>query len=317
MWGGVELGRILITPRSLTSVPAPELELLRDHGHELVFCEPGRLPDTDTLNRLLPGCIGWLAGVEPVAPAVIEQADCLRVISRNGTGVDNLPLPALAARGIRVVRAEGANAQGVAELTLGLALAGMRAVCAEDRGIKEGRWPRHRGIEIAGRVVGVLGCGAVGGLVAQAFSSLGATVMAYDPAKPAISLPKGVLIWAEPDEIFAKATLISLHCPPDPAGAVVSAARLARMPPGAVIVNTARASLVDEAAIIEALECGRLRAYAADVFADEPPGESSLAFNAGVIATSHTGGLTDESISRATKAAVIGLLDALQADAVH
>jgi phosphoglycerate dehydrogenase-like enzyme len=123
---------ILVTPRAL-SRGHPLLGALTDRGHRLVMPAPGATPDEATLIAALPGCVGWIAGVEPVSEAVIAAADALRVISRNGTGVDNLPLAVLAQRGIRVMRAEGANARGVAELALALTLCGLRRIVSTPR----------------------------------------------------------------------------------------------------------------------------------------------------------------------------------------
>ena len=160
------MARILVTPRSLTQDPPRELSILTEAGHELVFSTPGKLPGEEELIELLPGCTGWLAGIEPVSPRVIAAADTLKAVSRNGTGVDNLPLADLERKGVRVLRAEGANATGVAELAVALMLAVLRGIPAADHGIKAGGWPRQRGKEMRGRVVGVVGCGAVGRQVA-------------------------------------------------------------------------------------------------------------------------------------------------------
>ncbi|MBE2278647.1 MAG: phosphoglycerate dehydrogenase [Rhodobacteraceae bacterium] len=307
--------RILITPRSLSLAPPPELDPLRQAGFDLVFPEPGRMPDEAALLALLPGCVGWLAGVEPVSDRVIAAADSLRAISRNGTGVDNLPLPLLAERGIRVLRAEGANAVGVAELTVGLMLAALRHIPDEVAGTRAGRWPRSRGKEISGRSIGIVGCGAIGRRVARAVSAMGAEIVAHDPFRPDVEV-YGPFRWAGLDELFAEADVVTLHCPPPPDGRpVVDAARLAMMRPGAILINTARAALVDEAAVRAALDAGRLQAYATDVFVDEPPGEGSLAGHPRVIATSHIGGLTDESVAKATSIAVANLLAALEEEA--
>jgi D-3-phosphoglycerate dehydrogenase len=304
--------RILVTPRSLTAAPHPAVERLKEHGFEIVYTTPGAMPGEAELLRAVPGVVGWLAGVEPVSEAVIAAADRLRVVSRNGTGVDNLPLAALEARGIILRTAGGANAQGVAELALGLMLAALRHIPAADAGIKAGRWPRRTGLEIRGRSVGVVGCGAIGGAVARLVAALGASVLAHDPLRPALGLYPEQVRWVGLPELFTEAEIVTLHCP-SPAGArpLVGAEELARFRPGAVLVNTARASLVDEAAVAAALDSGRLRAYATDVLAEEPPLSLSLAGREDVIATSHVGGLTEESVRRATEAAVANLLEAL------
>ncbi|MCB1497366.1 MAG: phosphoglycerate dehydrogenase [Bauldia sp.] len=305
------MARILVTPRSLTQDPPRELSILTEAGHELVFSTPGKLPGEEELIELLPGCTGWLAGIEPVSPRVIAAADTLKAVSRNGTGVDNLPLADLERKGVRVLRAEGANATGVAELAVALMLAVLRGIPAADHGIKAGGWPRQRGKEMRGRVVGVVGCGAVGRQVAQIASAMGSQIIGYDPY-PRDFATSGPFSWASLDELFSQSDVVSLHCPPLADGTfLIDEARVESMRPGSVIVNTARAALVDEQALRAALDGGRLHGYGTDVFAVEPPESGSLAFHPKVVATSHIGGFTEESVSRATEAAIRNLLDAL------
>ena len=307
--------RILVTPRSLTSHPHPAIDALANSGFEVVLGPAGKQPDEADLMRLLPGCAGWLAGVEPVSPAVLAAAGQLRVISRNGVGTDNLPAEQIRERGIVVRTADGANAFGVAELAIGLMFAALRHIPAADAGIKAGTWPRRRGSEIRGRTVGVIGCGAVGREVVRLSEALGASVMAFDPMRPA-GVGGMVFRWAEIPMILAEADIISLHCPPPRDGrALIGAAELASMRPGGVIINTARASLIDEAAFVAALDSGQLDVYASDVFAEEPPKSLQLAGHHGVIATSHIGAFTQESVDRATEMAVANLIDALGSDA--
>lgn len=307
------MNRILVTPRSLTASPHPAVERLRDDGFEIVYSSSGLLPDEAELTRLMPGVVGWLAGVEPVSEAVIASADALRAVSRNGVGVDNLPVPAMAERGIALRTADGANAAGVAELTVGLAFAALRQIPASDAGIKAGGWPRRRGLEIRGRRVGVVGCGAIGREVARLFAALGASILAFDPLRPNIDVPSDRFAWADLPTLFAEADIVTLHCPPPKDGRpLVGREELANFRRGSILINTARAQLVDEAALVEALDDGVISTYAADVFAEEPPRSLALAGHSHVIATSHIGGFTDESVDRATEVAVANLLDALR-----
>ena len=132
------MSRILITPRSLSSGGHPALAALEEAGFELVMPAPGATPSEAELLAAVPGCVGWLAGVEPVSEAVIAAATELRVISRNGSGIDNLPLAALDGQGIVLRRAEGTNARGVAELALTLALSGLRDILPTHAGLQQG-----------------------------------------------------------------------------------------------------------------------------------------------------------------------------------
>lgn len=303
---------ILVTPRSLTRAPVAELDRLRAQGYALRFSRPGATPSEPELLDLVPGCVGWIAGVEPVSARVIDAAAGLRAISRNGVGTDSLPMELLRARGIRVATAAGSNAGGVAELALGLMLAAARAIPACDAGIKAGGWPRPMGREIASQTVGLIGCGMIGQRLVRLLGGFGARILAFDPGRPPLPDAPPGFAYASLDEVLAEADILSLHCPmPADGRPLLDAARLARLRPGAILVNTARAGLVEEAALLTALEEGRIAAYGVDVFAAEPPRCLRLAGHPAVIATSHIGGLTADSVTRATRAAVDGLLAAL------
>ncbi|MEA3533892.1 phosphoglycerate dehydrogenase [Rhizobium sp. CC-YZS058] len=304
--------RILVTPRSLTAEPHPDVERLREQGFDIVYSTAGAMPTEEELLRLVPDCVGWLAGVEPVTPRIVEAAEQLKVISRNGVGIDNLPVDLLKARGVAIRIAEGANALGVAELTIGLMFSALRSIPRVDAGIKTGGWPRLRGAEIRGRTVGVVGCGAIGREVARMVIALGAQVVAFDPARPNLDLPSSAFRYAEIDEILADSDLVTLHCPlPRDGSTLIDRRRIQAVRPGQILINTARALLVDEEALIEALDSGRMTAYATDVFDQEPPTSLTLASHPRVIATSHIGGFTAESVDRATRIAALNLVSAL------
>lgn len=309
-------GSILITPRSLSKGGHPALAALTDRGYDLVMPAPGEIPDETALLRAVPDCVGWLAGVEPVSEMVIGAARRLRVISRNGTGIDNLPLPALEARQIRVFRAEGTNARGVAELALALTLAGLRRIVWTHEGMRRGAWPRSLGREIAGARIAVVGLGAIGTAYARMCLDLGAEVAGFDPyAAEDVVTGKGFTRTGL-DAALSGADVVSLHAPmPADGQPLLTAVRIAGLAQGAVVVNTARAGLVDPAAVQSALESGRIACYATDVFETEPPAPSPLLAHPGVVMTSHIGGFTDASVERCTIRAVENLLLALDGHA--
>lgn len=306
------MAKILITPRSLTKSGDPSLEKLRAAGYELVFSTPGATPGEDELVALVPGCVGWLVGVEPVGARVVAAMDAMRAVSRNGTGADNLPIAALEARGIKVLRAAGANARGVAELTIALMLGALRHVGLSDRALKDGGWQRRKGREIRDRTVGLVGCGTIGRMVAEVVLAMGARVVAHDPVAGGTFGLGDAFAWTDRDAVLANADIVSLHCPALPGGkALIDAGAIAGMREGALLVNTARASLIDEAAVLAALESGALGGYATDVHDPEPPGRTPLLAHSAVFATAHVGGFTDESVARAAGDAVDNLLATL------
>ncbi len=307
--------RVLITPRSLTEKREPVLRQLEEAGFELIFANPGQVPSEEQLLALLPGCVGWIAGVEPISERVLRAAKELRVISRNGTGTDNIPLGLAKELGIKVERADGANARGVAELSIALIFAALRNIPELDHALRQGLWQRRSGIEISDRLVVLVGCGAVGRMVIQMALGVGARTAAYDPFPNYSFRPAEVdrFRWVSFEEAIETAEVISLHCPPLENGLpLFSRSVLERLKEGCCLVNTARASLVDERAVLDSLEKGKLRAYATDVFDPEPPPAGlPLLAHPRVIATPHIGGFTAESVRRAAQAAVENLLTAL------
>jgi D-3-phosphoglycerate dehydrogenase / 2-oxoglutarate reductase len=297
--------RVLVTPRSLTQSDHPAFERLRQAGWEIVLGPKGRLPEEVELCGLVQGCVGWIAGVEPVSPKVLAAANGLRVISRNGSGIDNIPLADAAQRGITVLRANGANAQGVAELTLGLALMAARNIHSADRGLKEGVWRRSMGTELNGRQVAVVGYGRIGQTVARLFAAFGSVVSVIEPLEVATAP------FARVDLEFAirEAEMITLHCPPSSDGKpLLSKTLLSRVRPGLTLINTARRTLVDEEGLLQHMENGRIAAYCSDVFDQADADAAKLIVHPRVIATSHLGAFTRESVDRAALEAVQNLI---------
>jgi D-3-phosphoglycerate dehydrogenase / 2-oxoglutarate reductase len=297
--------RVLVTPRSLTNSDHPAFGSLRQAGWEIVLGPKGRLPEEPELCGLVRGCLGWIAGVEPVTAKVLAAADALKVISRNGSGVDNIPLVEAAQRGITVLRATGANAQGVAELTLGLALAAARGIHLADRGLKEGVWSRSMGTELNGRRVAVVGCGRIGQAVARLFAAFGSIVSVVEPLEVATEPFSRVKL----EDAIREADLITLHCPPAADGSpLLTKALLSQVRPDLMLINTARRALVDEEGLLQQIESGRIAAYCSDVFDHADASAAKLIAHPRVIATSHLGAFTRESVDRAALEAVQNLL---------
>lgn len=302
--------KILITPRSLSDLDHPGLERLRSADYEVIGSTPGQTPSEDELISLMDGTVGWLAGVEPITARVLDSATELQAISRNGTGIDNIDLKAAEKNNIEIFRAQGTNARGVAELTFGLMLDLCRSISSIDHNLKEGKWTRRKGFELENRTLGIIGCGLIGQIVARIGLAMGMDVIAYDAYPNEAFNPGPGFSFVSLEVAIAKSEVITFHCPPTDKP-ILDRAAISKMKDGALVINTARATLVDDNALLEALNSGKLRGYGTDVFHAEPPGNDPLVTHDQVIATTHIGGFTSESVDRATETAVTNLLDFL------
>jgi D-3-phosphoglycerate dehydrogenase / 2-oxoglutarate reductase len=307
------MSKVLVTPRSVTKSRHPSLAVLQSRGYELVFCSPGKMPSEEELVALVPDCIGYLAGVERIGPRVLDAARRLRVISRNGTGVDNIDLAKAREKNIVICKAEGANSRGVAELAIAHILCAARSIAFSDRSLKAGGWERRKGIELERRTLGLIGCGAIGKLVARLVLGLDMQVLAYDPLPDPAFQPSSAFRYAGLNEVLSTSEVISLHCPGTAdAKPLVNVDTIAQMRDGVYIVNTARAGLLDDDAVLAALDSGKIAGLALDVFTEEPPRDRRLVEHPRTVATAHIGGFTVESVDRAVTVAVENLVRALE-----
>lgn len=264
---------------------------------------------SDVVDWRDPAVASWpdhadaiIVRIGQIDAADIARARHLRVIGKHGVGVDNIPLEAARARGITVVSTPGANADAVAEFTLGLALAAARHLVAADQAVRSGSIAVPIGRELARRRLGIAGFGQVGRRVADLFArALRMSVAAYDPACPApVIRASGAVPVASLKELLTSSDVLSLHLPltKDTAG-LIGAAELALMPEGSILINTARGGIVDEEALADALRLGRPAAVASDVFAIEPPAKDHpLLALPNFIATPHIGAATEEALDR-------------------
>ncbi len=249
---------------------------------------------------------------------MLAAAPKLRVVGRLGVGLDNIDVAACKARGIEVIPATGANALAVAEYVIASVMVLLRGAYLSSAEVAGGKWPRTRlseGRETAGRTLGLVGFGGIGRLTAKLARALGMRVLAYDPLLPADAAlwPEAGVERRELDELLAEADAISLHVPlTAQTRGLIGAARIDRMRPEAVLVNTSRGGIVDEAALAQALRSGRLSGAALDVFEHEPlPAGSPLATVPNLILTPHIGGLTRESNTRVSTMIAAAVADFL------
>jgi D-3-phosphoglycerate dehydrogenase len=300
------MAKVLVTPRSLTRETHPAIERLKNEGFKVVTSSPGKRPTEEELLKLLPGCNAYLAGVEPIKKNVLEKAHDLKVISRNGVGIDNIDLEAAETLGIKIETTPGANSRGVAELTVGLLFSLLRSIPTVNTALKNSEWKRIRGKEIDKKSFGIIGCGHIGKFVATMLGGLGMKVLGYD-VTPDRAFVKDYFSWVSFEEVIANSDIISLHCPPTESP-IINSDTIHHMKDGVYIINTARPELVEEEQLLKAIDKKKVAGFASDVLTEETGKASDLLFHPNVIATPHIGGYTEESIYRAADEAVANIL---------
>ncbi len=255
-----------------------------------------------------------------VTAAVLDAAGRLKVIGRAGVGVDNIDLAAASRRGVIVVNAPQSTTLAVAEQTMALMLALARQVPHADAAMKTGQWLKKEllGVELSGKVLGIIGVGNIGAKVAQLAAAFGMSVLGYDPLLPQEVIRQRGAEAVSLQELYARSDMISLHLPltPEMRG-MLSGQSFGQMKRGVRLVCTARGGIIDETALLGALESGQVAGAALDVFAKEPPGLTALVAHPNVIATPHISAQTVEAQVRAAEDIACEVLSALRGESLR
>lgn len=290
---------ILVTPSSFGRHDPRLQKVLAESVGEIIRNERGRPLTSDELRDILPSCDGYIAGQDRIDARALQHAERLRVIARYGVGVDRVDLAAAQSRGIIVTNTPGANADAVAELSIGLMLALARQLPQANQRTRRGEWPRLAGLSLAGSIIGLLGLGAIGQSLARRLRAFDCVLLAHDPFVTSDQAQQLGVQLVELDALVANADFLSLHLPATPeTSGLVDADFLARMKQGAFLINTARGELVDETALCQALKSGQLRGAALDAFSQEPPAADNPLFSLPqVIVTPHMGAHTAGAVN--------------------
>ncbi len=295
-----DMGRpsIYITLQQFCDIDPRPRQLLEEAGFELRCNQLGRRMTREDMLRELPGVEAVLAGVEPYDAATLAALPSLRCISRCGIGTDAIDVSAARRQGITVLTTGDEVVEPVAQLTVAMMLALARQVAPHLADARRGEWKKRTGALLSEWTIGLIGFGRIGRQVEQYLRVFGPRLLVTDPQVRAADLPAGVA-GGLLEELLRASDCVSLHASRSPAeGLLIGRQELALMKPGSVLVNTARGYLVDEGALYEALQQGRLAGAALDVFASEPY-TGPLATLPQVICTPHVGSLT-----RASRAAM-------------
>ena len=279
--------------------------------------------DEDTLAEIVGGYDGWLirSGTQ-VTARLLEAAGQLKVVGRAGVGVDNVDLEAATRRGVLVVNAPDGNTISTAEHTCAMALALMRQIPQANASLRAGSWERKAfsGSELSGKVLGVVGVGKIGRAVAKRLQSFGMTVLGFDPVLTKEAGEKMGLTLVGLDRIWAEADLITVHTPlNDATRGLLNAETLAACKPGVRLVNCARGGIIDEAALLAALESGHVGGAALDVFSEEPPETDllrRLIAHPNVVATPHIAASTEEAQEKVGRQVTEQVVRALRGEPV-
>ena len=262
----------------------------------------GISPD-DLLKEVVDFDALIVRGRTKVAAAVFDAGKKLKVVGRAGVGVDNIDLVAARSHGVTVVNSPMATTTAVAELTLGLMLDAVREIPRADSSLKTGKWLKKEfnGFELSGKTLGVIGFGRIGAAVAKRAAAFEMTILGYDPMVPADEIIKRGGTPVSLDELFAQSDMITMHLPlTDQTKGMINADAFAKMKIGAFLICAARGGVIDETALLEALNSGKLAGAALDVFTTEPPGLTDLVMHPKLICTPHVGAQTVEAQRRAS-----------------
>jgi len=299
---------VLVTAADLAAQAVALLD-----GFDIVYA--GKTPDEATLATLCEQHqpVAIIVRYGRITPKIIHASKKLRVISKHGSGIDTIDSDTAKASGIEVRAATAVNADAVAEHSWALLLACAKSVTQLNARMHEGHWDKstHKSLELKGRTLGLVGLGAIGQRVATVGKAMGLKVIGHDPYAKAA--PAGVAMVGLPD-LLLQSDIVSLHCPLTADNRkMINNKTLAQMKDGAILINTARGGLVDEAAVREALISGKLRAAGLDSFESEPPQADHLLRNTpNLVMSPHIGGVTSDAYVNMGIAAAKNVIDVLQ-----
>jgi D-3-phosphoglycerate dehydrogenase len=307
--------KILVTTRSFRKTPGRHKELLEQSGHQIAESPLDRPLKEAEMVELISDVDGAILGLDEVTAKVIQAGQQLKVLSRYGVGVDKVDLEAAAAAGVVVTNTPGVNQIAVAELTLGLMLSLARRIPQHDSSIKAGSWERVRGIELAGKTLGIVGLGWISReVIRRAFAfDMRTLVQTRYPDEELVD--QYDVEYLPLARLLEEADFVSLHCAFTPERANLIGEKVLRaMKPTSYLINTARGELVDEEALLVALQEGWIAGAAMDAFTEEPATDSPLVKLDNFIATPHIGSATYESILRMGTLAVENALQVLRGE---
>lgn len=297
-----------ITTSSFGKNDAAPLRLLEEAGFEVRLNPHGRALKEDEALALLADVDFLIAGTEPLTKRVLANAPRLKIMARVGSGINNIDLDEAKRRGIVVTRTAEAPAQAVAELTLGLMLDLCRHLSQHVHDMRQGVWTKRMGQLLSKKTVGIVGFGAVGRSLAKLLAPFECRLIGVDPYVSQETMTLNQATKMELSEALEIVDLLSIHAAAPDDSPLIDATRLSKMKPSALLINTSRGTVIDEAALAAALKAGHLAGAALDVFADEPY-KGPLSELDSVILTPHIGTYAAETRVQMETAAAQSVID--------
>lgn len=291
--------KILVTPRSFGSGGPAAKNILDRENFQVVYNNTGHHYTEKEMIDKSKAAAGIIVGTDPVTKRVIEEATNLEVISKYGVGLDNIDIAAANEEGIMVTYTPGTNTEAVAELSIGLALDLARGISAVDKQVKKRQWEQKRGMELQGKLIGIIGTGRIGKRVAEIANCFKMEVKCYDIDEKEEWANKIGAEYCSLKELIASSDIISLHVPLNSnTKDLIDKKELDMMKESSILINTARGGIVNEKELIKALKKDKIGGAGLDVFTEQPPQYEEFYDLDNIIMTSHIASHTVESINK-------------------
>ncbi|MDF2501749.1 MAG: Phosphoglycerate dehydrogenase [Anaerosporomusa subterranea] len=305
--------KILITPRSFGKNNNKPIELLKEKGYEIITNPYQRIMTQEEMSVAIRDVDGVVIGVDPLNGEVLKNAKQLKAISKYGVGLDNIDLAYAEQRGIVVTKTVGANTGAVADFAVTLMLATARRMVYIDQECRQRNWAKVSTIQMDNKTLGLIGLGSIAKAVVKKVSGFDMKIIAYDTSPDLEYAQKHNITYVDLETLLQESDFISIHLPLlDSTKNLISSKEFALMKQTAVLVNTARGGIIDEAALLSALKNRRIWGAGIDVFEAEPPSNDEFLKLDNIIIGSHCAASTFEAIDAMGMMAAENLINSLE-----
>lgn len=300
--------KVLVTSNSFGKYDPAPAEKLRKAGFEVAYNPYGRMMEEDEFIRQLQGADAVILSTEKVTRRVLDHAPDLKMISRYGVGLDNVDLEYCREKGIPVTVTKNGNSNAVAEYAVTLMLSAAKGIGASGFSARQGKWKKFNGVDLTRKTIGIIGLGAIGKEVARKLQGFEPQILAYDICYDEAFLKNYNVHKASMEELLKKSDVITLHSPSQDEKPLLSEKEFELMKDQVILINTARASLIDYDVLLSAIDSGKIFAAGLDVHEHEPEFDERLMQYENIILTPHNAAITREAVDRTSMMAVDHIL---------